>query len=267
MPNKELKKEARVILYAIRKGGTGKTHTATHHAFYLSQIKHRKVLFIELDGQRNGADVITKGPLGELSNVTSDLLFSSSPLPALIDCDGVTVIAPKDKNFDLIDRSDNSLIGNFQKRIAELKPQFDDIIIDTPPSTLLRVNASLVVSNFVISPMEISEVSLDGVRDHVAKIDHIRKQYNPSLVFLGMVLNKYDSRISIDKVNLGKLITTYKGFIFNNVMKDRKAPYKQALQDKVPVWEVSTSAALVAREEMFKVFEEAEERMQKAVKK
>lgn len=262
MSNSELKRSlAKIILIAIRKGGTGKTHTAVHYAFYCHSIKNMRVLFVEFDGQLNGADILCDSKYGYESNISSDMLFNSEALPPIDLKDGIAVIKPKNKNFDLIDREDNQLIGNVKKNMELLKQHFDVIVIDTPPSSLLRVNAAMVVADYIVSPLEINKESIKGVQDHVLKIKATKERFNPNLKFLGMVFNKYDSRIEVDKKLLGEFLKRYEKLVFKSVMKDRKAPYKLARAENIPVWDLKTSSAKEATKEIFSVFEELESKM------
>tara|TARA_Y100000782_G_scaffold115267_1_gene156493 strand:+ start:2770 stop:3561 length:792 start_codon:yes stop_codon:yes gene_type:complete len=262
MSNTELNAVAKVILIAIRAGGTGKTHTATHYAFYCHTIKNRRVCFIEFDGQLNGADLLLASEYGYELNINSDSLFSNEPLPLPNIQEGIAVIKPKNKNFDIIDRQSNELISNVKNNIEKLKAHFDMIVIDTPPSSLLRVNAAMVVSDYIVSPLEINNKSINGVRDHVEKIKATKQNFNPNLKFLGMVFNKFDSRIEVDKRLLGIFLKQFGSLVFKTVMKDRKAPYKTALMEAKPVWDLKTSSAREAAKEIFSVFEELESKME-----
>jgi chromosome partitioning protein len=88
------------------------------------------------------------------------------------------------------------------KRIVDaLRNQFDDILIDCPPSLgLLTLNA-LVAADAVLIPLHCEYFALEGLADLVGTMRRVRTALNPSLDIEGVLLTMYD-----DRTNLGQLV-------------------------------------------------------------
>ena len=87
------------------------------------------------------------------------------------------------------------------KRVLDpLRPQFDYIFIDCPPSLgLLTLNA-LVAADAVLIPLHCEYFALEGLADLVGTMRRVRGALNPSLDIEGVLLTMYD-----DRTNLGQL--------------------------------------------------------------
>ena len=73
------------------------------------------------------------------------------------------------------------------------------IIIDTPPSlNILTINA-YVASTGIIMPMEAEVLSLVGISQIQDIIQTVQNSFNPDLKVLGILLNKYNPRLTLSR--------------------------------------------------------------------
>ena len=80
-----------------------------------------------------------------------------------------------------------------------VKDNYDFIIIDTPPAlNILTINA-YVASTGLIVPMEAEILSLVGISQIQDTIEAVRKSFNPDLKVLGILLNKYNQRLTLSR--------------------------------------------------------------------
>ena len=80
-----------------------------------------------------------------------------------------------------------------------ISERYDYIIIDTPPAlNLLTVNA-YVASDQLIIPMAPEILSLLGVTQIKETIETVRQYYNPSLQVIGILLNKFNARLNLNR--------------------------------------------------------------------
>jgi chromosome partitioning protein len=71
---------------------------------------------------------------------------------------------------------------------------YDLAIIDCPPSLgLLTVNA-LTAADSVVIPIQCEFLALEGVSQLITTIDLIKRQLNPDLDLLGVLMTMYDAR-------------------------------------------------------------------------
>ena len=120
------------------------------------------------------------------------------------------------------------LIGNdrreyiLQEALAEVKDEYDFIIIDCPPSlNMITVNA-LVAANTVLVPIQCEYYALEGLNQVLKTVNLVKKKLNPSLEMEGVVFTMYDARTNLSlevvesvKNNLNQNI--YKTIIPRNV--------------------------------------------------
>ena len=83
--------------------------------------------------------------------------------------------------------------------LEEVRDDYDYIIVDTPPAlNVLTVNAYVVADGLII-PMAPEILSLLGVAQIRETIDTVRRCYNSRLKVLGILLNKYNQRFTLNR--------------------------------------------------------------------
>ena len=83
--------------------------------------------------------------------------------------------------------------------LSKVQEKYDYIIIDTPPAlNVLTVNA-YVVSDALIIPMAPEILSLLGISQIRETIDTVRRCYNSRLAVLGILLNKFNPRLTLNR--------------------------------------------------------------------
>lgn len=227
----------KTVCVANQKGGVGKTAIAVHLAFKLADLGKR-VLYVDLDPQANGSKTLSNFAL----DVVSSSLFSPSPaLPNVVFDDSesrhLSLISADPVMAD-IERKEPSVIVEFKKNLEAIAEQFDYCVIDTPPTMGLRITAALIVSNYVLSPIELEEYSIDGIEKMLKTIFGIKEKWNPELNFLGMLANRFSVKSFEQKNAFMTLASKYSHLIIKAKIGSRVA-VPRALKNKMPVWEHS----------------------------
>lgn len=216
---------SRIIAIANQKGGVGKSTTAINLSACLAEKKQR-VLTIDIDPQGN-----TTSGLGldkdEQENTIYELLIGESELK---DC----IIDTEFENLSIIPSNVNlaaaeiELIGIdgkefiLKNQIADIRDQYDYIIIDCPPSlSMLTINA-MTTADTVLVPIQCEYYALEGLSQLMHTIDLVQTRLNPDLEIEGIVFTMYDARTNLSlqvvenvKRNLHQSI--YKTIIPRNV--------------------------------------------------
>ena len=192
-----------IITVTNQKGGVGKTTTA---AALVSGLQQRgaKVLGIDLDPQGNlgfnlGLDI------GSGSTVY-DVLQGTCPIEQAIQSTEYGDILPSDIMLSAADVEFTMPRREFllTDQLSGIRSQYDFIIIDTPPAlNILTVNA-YVASDGLIVPMEAEVLSLVGITQLQETIETVRSTYNPHLKVLGILVNKFNGRLTLSKDILGR---------------------------------------------------------------
>ena len=176
-----------------QKGGTGKSTTALALGAAL-QKKGHKVLFIDLDAQGNltyalgatGLNTLNAMELlegrAQAGKIQGNIIASTPELAA-----AEKVLNKTGKEYKL------------KEALQSIKPLYDYIIIDTPPSMgILTINA-LTASDSVIIPAQADIFSLQGITQIKETIDAVREYCNKALKVKGIVLTRFNGRAIISK--------------------------------------------------------------------
>ena len=191
-------KNAKTISVSTQKGGVGKTTFSTNYAVYCA-MQGYKVLLIDLDSQAHTAETLFYH-FNETESLLSEYLLDSEKDPMnLISVSKIENLhyIPADKNLNKTEKILSSEIGkefSIKKLLDVPKTHYDFIIIDTAPNFGNLTLASLVASNFVIVPTELSSLSIEGINDLVLNLVTVAENYNPDIDILGIIINKIDYR-------------------------------------------------------------------------
>ena len=97
--------------------------------------------------------------------------------------------------IDLIDVDNREYI--LKDSLAEVKDNYDFIILDCPPSlSMLTVNA-MTASNTVLVPIQCEYYALEGLTQLMHTINLVKKKLNKKLELEGVVFTMYDSRTNL----------------------------------------------------------------------
>jgi len=212
----------KIIAIANQKGGVGKTTTTVNLAAALGVLE-KKVLLIDADPQANassGLGVIVE----EVENGSYQLLehtvtakdaivATTSPnvdiIPAHIDLVAIEI--------ELVDKDHREF--KLREALAEIKNEYDYILIDCAPSLGLITLNALVAADSVIIPIQCEYFALEGLGKLLNTIKSVQKIHNPNLDIEGLLLTMYDSRLRLSNQVVEEVKKHFQNMVFKTIIQ------------------------------------------------
>ena len=211
----------KVMAVANQKGGVGKTTTAVNLSASLA-VAEARVLLIDFDPQGNATSGLGIMP-DQIENDIYDVLVNGADINAALchtEIEGLDLVPARIElsaaEVELI--QELSRETKLKRAVAELKENYDYILIDCPPSLgLLTVNA-LTAAGSVLIPMQCEYFAMEGLGQLINTINLIKENLNPDLIIEGILLTMYDARNNLSKEVMNQVKTHFPDKAFNTVV-------------------------------------------------
>jgi len=232
-----------ILAIANQKGGVGKTTTAFNLSSALALIG-KNTLLVDIDPQAHST----------VSIVNNSSKYDKSIYDVLVDSDvkirdiiiktsvpGLEIAISKIAMAKLEPILLGEIDGHFRLRdvIEPIKKRYEFIVIDTPPTLGLITLNALVAATHILIPIQSSYLSLEGTDDLLETVIKIRKNVNPNLQVLGVLITLHDRRtnISRDAVERIKRVFGKKVFrtmISKSVKLEESPAYRESIFTYAP---------------------------------
>lgn len=228
-----------VVSFINQKGGVAKTTTAINVSAQWAK-EGKKILLIDLDPQSSATraifgdvefentiyDVLT-GELEAQDAIVASEAFGIDVIPAEIMLSGIEIhMATKFGRESILKRA-----------LAEVKENYDIVVIDCSPSLgLLTVNA-LIASKDIVIPICPEYFSLKGIDLILDTLKHIHTGLGHKIDVRGIIISKYRNRRIVEKV-INDLRTIYTIPVFNNYIPE-SIVVEEAHHNHLPMLEYS----------------------------
>ncbi|MGF2062127.1 ParA family protein [Mammaliicoccus sciuri] len=249
--------KAKVISFINMKGGVGKTTLCKELGYYMARAKNKKMLFIDIDPQSNltqsffrrygykqkdeleieDTDNNKKSQSLKETAISIEMLFSRSRLDtdeesAILKLDANIHIIPGTLNAVFTERSTRSdmieeMIEKYLNK-NKIYDEYDYIFIDCPPTYSSYTVASILPSDFYITPVKPDTYSILGLKMMYKVVDDImdnkykyfenKNLSNIGVVFTGMprTLPVYKEKL-IEKIRNSKVLEKHGTYIFDEM--------------------------------------------------
>ncbi len=249
---------ARIVAMCNQKGGVGKTTSTINLGAAL--VEHgRRVLLVDLDPQ--GALSVGLGIQSQQleRTVYNALMERHTTLRDVIvrNVGHVRGLDLAPSNIDL-SAAEVQLVSEVAREqsllrvLAEVRQEYDYVLIDCQPSLgLLTVNA-LTAAQGVIIPLECEFFSLRGVALLVDTIDKVKERLNPSLEVDGILATMYDSRTVHAREVFSRVVEAFGDTVFQTVItRTVRFPETTVAGQPITTW-ASTSVGAQAYRDLAK---------------
>jgi chromosome partitioning protein len=211
-----------VIACSNIKGGTAKTSTVTSLAGILAQQQYR-VLVIDCDPQSNLTIALGINP-DKLDKTLVEVISSEEM------CFSEAIVRIKE-GFDLIPAHmalhawELRMVSMFsrekllRRKLAEIRANYDFILLDCSPSiNLLTINALTAADGILIPVQANSFFALYGMTQLMTTVNYIQSDPNPDLKVLGVVLTM-STNTKITREVSNQIKETFGDRVFDTIIR------------------------------------------------
>ena len=212
---------AKVISIDNQKGGVGKTTTAVNLSAALG-LRNKKTLLIDIDPQGNstsgvGIDKRT------INKSTYDIFIQAAKANDVILHTEFNCLDIMPSSIDLA--AAELEIADVQHReallkncLAEVRNEYDYIIVDCPPSLGLITTNALCLSDSVLVPIQCEFYALEGLSQLMNTVRRVKRQYNSILDMEGVLLTMYDGRLNLTQQVVEEVKKYFPRKVFSTVI-------------------------------------------------
>lgn len=229
----------RVIAVVNQKGGVGKSTTAVNLGAYLA-TSGKRVLMVDMDPQGNATSGVGIDK-SKLERCMYSVLIEMAAMKDVIrptEIEGFDVapatIALAGAEIELVPAISREY--RLKRALEPVVPEYDFILIDSPPSLgLLTVNG-LTAADGVLVPIQCEYYALEGLSQLMKTIEMVQTHLNPALQIDGVLMTMYDARTNLSqqviadvKSFFGRRVRVYETVIPRNVRLSEAPSFGQPI--------------------------------------
>lgn len=188
------------IAVANQKGGVGKTTTAVNLSACLG-AKGKKVLLLDTDPQGNASSGLGVDKAQAEYSIYNVLIGDVPLKEAIIHTEFENLdLCPSNielagAEIELVSMEDREVL--MKRAVAQIKNEYDFIIIDCPPSLGLITLNSFVCADTVMIPIQCEYYALEGLSQLMNTIRTVKRSLNPAIDIEGVLLTMFDTRTNL----------------------------------------------------------------------
>lgn len=218
---------AKKIMFALQKGGVGKTTSTIATAEILAATGDR-VLVVDFDSQGNATKMLTGQSIYKYTGRTvMEAIKERNAAPYIVNIKpGLDLIPAEDRlaafsRFIYTNNIQNPF-ATLKRLLQPLEGRYDYVFIDVGPSLGDTVVNAIVYVDYIITPIDMGDLALDALIRFIEFIETCRKKSYSKAEILGIVMTMRDGRSSRYERDVGNgLRETYGDIVFDTEIRRR----------------------------------------------
>ncbi|MCD7927544.1 MAG: AAA family ATPase [Oscillospiraceae bacterium] len=210
---------AKIVAVVNQKGGVGKTTTCVNLAAALQETG-KQVLCCDFDSQGNATSGFGVDKTAVLPTIYEVLIGSADAEKAVVKTPWGDVL-PANKSLagasvELIALPQREF--RLKNALAQLKQQYDFILIDCPPSLELLTLNGLCAADTLLVPVQCEYYALEGLSDLLSTVRIVKRSLNPGIALEGVALTMYDGRTNLSMQVAEEVKRHFPGKVYASVI-------------------------------------------------
>jgi chromosome partitioning protein len=232
-----------IIAITNQKGGVGKTTTALNISAALALLGN-KILLVDTDPQAHSTISVLKDPVRYSKSLFDVLMRPDEKFESIVTTStipGLDIAISKISMAKLEPSLLGEIDGHYRLKdvLEPVRPKYNHIVIDTPPTLGLITLNSLVAASHILIPIQSSYLCLEGTDDLLETIDKVKKVANPDLKILGILITLHDNRTNISRDVVRRIRKVFGDLVFKthiskSVKLEESPAYKESIFTYAP---------------------------------
>lgn len=219
---------ATVYVVGNFKGGVGKTKLVTMLSYESAKAKDRRTLVIDMDPQANATQVLAKtGGISQIDTSITHGFEQGDLVPEIVAIGENLDLIPANTAFRNLTKilmekypeDEDAQVFYLRELIQPLKPRYDAIYIDVPPTISDFSDSAMLAADYCIVVLQTQELSLDGVKTYIGYMQYLADRYKSGLNVLGIVAMMLRPGGRVDDKVLRQAYELYGGNVLENIIR------------------------------------------------
>ena len=214
------------VIFALQKGGVGKTSSTVVMAEILSAAGYR-VLVVDFDSQGNATKMLTGNSIYQYTgNTIMEAIQEGKADPYIVGIrETLDLIPAEDRlaafsRYIYTSRMENPYAA-LKRLLATIENRYDYVFVDVGPTLGDTVINAIVYTDHIIIPVDLGELAMDAMVRFIEFVEETRKEGHTTADVSGILLTMRDGRVKNEREISEGIREVYGDLVFKSEIHRR----------------------------------------------